>query len=133
MVMQLRNLLNSGQWFGTFAKDKVRQTAELHLRFLDGRMEGWGRDEWGEFLVDGTYDLATEELRWTQLYPEQPRVFCRGFLEPTFVWGVWTTADGKKGTLKLLPANSQTGNAPRFDRDSDSRDDWPLEPPGYDN
>jgi hypothetical protein len=70
---------------------------ELRLTFAAGTMTGEGRDPVAQFVIDGTYDPASGECRFTKTYPGRHAVRYAGFNEGKGIWGTWTLESEKGG------------------------------------
>jgi uncharacterized tellurite resistance protein B-like protein len=59
-------------WHGHFKydypKDPVEYPTSAALMFLNGRIQGQGRDEDGAFVVDGVYDPGSGRSSWRKVY-----------------------------------------------------------------
>jgi hypothetical protein len=78
----------SGPWTGFFQVDGQKVPQDLELTFGDGVLRGGGWDARGEFVVRGSYDLDSREVRLTKKYDDH-KVSCRGFLDGKGIWGTW--------------------------------------------
>jgi len=81
----------SGSWTGFFMQPMLpgRQRMKLKLSFDEGSMRGRGSDRFGSFTIDGEYDRATGECRWTKTYVGKHSVTYVGRNEGQGIWGVW--------------------------------------------
>jgi hypothetical protein len=81
----------SGAWTGFFQQSWLpgRHPTDLTITFRDGRMWGEGSDWVGPYTVDGTYDVADGNCRWTKQYLGKHAVSYLGTAEGTGVWGAW--------------------------------------------
>lgn len=86
----------SGPWVGFFQVQGVRVHQDLELTFRDGVLRGGGWDVAGDFLVRGSYQLDSGEVRLTKKY-DGYKVTCRGFLDGSGIWGTWQ-AERRRGS-----------------------------------
>jgi hypothetical protein len=79
----------SGPWTGYYQQGGRRHEQHLELAFADGSVRGDGGDAIGAFVIRGSYDLASREVRWTKQYLGAHVVAYRGFREGRGIWGTW--------------------------------------------
>ncbi len=93
----------SGPWTGYLQQDGRRIAQDLELTFDDGVLRGAGWDSDGEFVIKGSYDPATREVRWTKKVEGQPNVYFRGFREGVGIWGTYRGANGVGSGFHVWP------------------------------
>jgi hypothetical protein len=81
----------SGPWTGFFLQRGYpgKQMMDLRLTFLNGNLNGEGRDWVGEFAVKGRYDVLDGKCYWTKKYVGKHDVFYAGYNEGKGIWGGW--------------------------------------------
>ena len=81
----------SGAWTGFFLQHWMpgRHKTEVDLFWQNGKVTGDGYDRVGPYTIDGTYDVATGECRWTKQYTGKHTVYYRGVNDGRGIWGVW--------------------------------------------
>ena len=77
----------SGPWTGYWQRGRKKVPQDLELTFADGVVRGAGWDAEGEFVIKGSYDEASGEVRWTRKYADRASVRCRGFRDGRGIWG----------------------------------------------
>src|SRR5215510_10718144 len=83
----------SGLWSGyyLYGYAGVKHRMKLSLMFTqDGIIRGEGIDDVAPFLIDGFFDAATSEARWTKAYIGRHSVEYRGFYDQRTICGDWT-------------------------------------------
>jgi hypothetical protein len=103
----------SGRWVGFFVQKELppgRHPTELFLKFSQGLLSGEGRDRFGEFTVQGLYNLADGRCHWTKQYTGKDAVLYDGFNEGRGIWGTWHIAAtpqnvALKGGFHIWPDN----------------------------
>lgn len=91
----------SGRWTGFFTDKRLpgKHAMDLMLTFSEAKMTGSGRDRVGEFVIDGTYQLADGLCLFVKKYVGKHTVGYRGFNEGKGIWGAWElTMYGIKAT-----------------------------------
>lgn len=106
----------SGPWTGFYQyKDGKRGSMDLTLRFSNGRMDGAGNDELGQFLIAGTYNEDSKEARWIKSYPAKHSIDYRGFREGPLpgIWGTWQIGPEWSGGFHIWPLGQPTSEDER--------------------
>lgn len=93
----------SGPWTGFFLVEGSKVPVDLELTFDGGVMRGGGWDLRGQFVVRGSYELDSREVRWTRRYDDGTRLTGRGFREGKGIWGTWRRRDGGTGGFHIWP------------------------------
>lgn len=97
----------SGPWEGFFLQPmlrKGRSWMELSLTFRAGVMTGEGRDQVGEFVVRGRYNLDDGKCWWAKRYLGKHDVHYNGYNEGKGIWGLWElTAPPWRGGFHIWP------------------------------
>jgi hypothetical protein len=96
-------LFPSGPWTGYYQEQGSKHVQDLELTFRDGVLTGGGWDSVGDFIVKGSYDEATREVRWTKKYAAAPSVYYRGFREGKGIWGTWQTPKHPQSGFHIWP------------------------------
>jgi hypothetical protein len=96
----------SGAWTGYHQQAGRKIAQDLELTFADGVVRGAGWDTVGEFVVKGSYDEASGEVRWTKKYTDGHAVACRGFREGRGIWGTWRMRGAKGSGFHIWPVGS---------------------------
>ena len=78
----------------------------LTLSFSGGRVAGHGQDQYGPFIILGSFDSAAGECQWTKTYSPERMVTYRGFSEADGVWGTWEI-EGVRGGGFQIQRNKQ--------------------------
>ncbi|MFQ3587092.1 MAG: hypothetical protein SNJ74_00340 [Fimbriimonadaceae bacterium] len=108
----------SGPWTGLSIQHKRRLTERMQLRLGDNRIHGTGSDVDGDFVVDGTYDPATESVhivrRYTRVtWPVYGATFAlydyRGTWDGQMISGNWRQRDEytNGGPFEMWPDREQ--------------------------
>jgi hypothetical protein len=86
----------SGKWVGYFLDRRIpgRHHMEMTLTFVDGRIDGVGRDFVGSFTFDGVYDLVDGRCTWVKQYIGAHFIDYGGFAEERGIWGTWDLRQG---------------------------------------
>lgn len=79
----------SGPWTGYYQFEGRRLPHDFELTFDEGVIRGGGWDGVGEFVVKGSYDAESGEVRWTKIYSDTHKVTFRGYREDNGIWGTW--------------------------------------------
>ncbi|MFM7130344.1 MAG: hypothetical protein ACKO0V_13415 [bacterium] len=82
----------TGAWDGFFLMKQTgmkRHMMELILRFVNGQMNGMGRDYVGRFLVRGEYSVKTGKCSWKKSYIKKHDVIYEGYNEGRGIFGKW--------------------------------------------
>ncbi len=82
---------------------------DLHLTFAQGRLNGEGTDDIGQFIIRGRYDSGTRECYWTKTYIGSHDVFYRGFREGKGIWGTWEITIQFHGGFHIWPRRAGEG------------------------
>jgi hypothetical protein len=82
---------------------------DLHLTFVEGRIQGDGNDDVGLFLIRGQFDAANRECYWTKTYPGSHEVYYRGFREGKGIWGKWEINLLAHGGFHIWPKSVSEG------------------------
>lgn len=99
----------SGPWTGffTYNHSPEKTRTDLILEFTNGRITGEGNDWVGPFVIDGNYDVQTNECYWLKLYVGQHSVFYRGFREGKGIWGTWEISNNWRGGFHIWPVTEE--------------------------
>lgn len=94
----------SGPWSGfyVYARYADFHRQSMDLTFRQGRMTGRGRDDIGDFVISGGYDLATRKTWWTKTYPGSHSVSYSGVQTGRTIQGDWST-QGLRGGFTIWP------------------------------
>ena len=95
----------SGPWVGFWTQAGWgKQQMSLSLAFLDGRVEGQGRDIVGVFDFNGLYDLKSGRVVMTKQYERAHCVAYDGANQDDgmWLWGVWSLRS-RRGGWHLWP------------------------------
>ena len=103
----------SGEWTGFFLQPRYysgRVKMSLTLTYKDGSLKGEGVDCVGDFVMRGTYDLASGEVIIHKRYLRANDVYYRGFAEPKHkgIWGVWQIRSDDRGGWHIWPKSQGT-------------------------
>jgi hypothetical protein len=96
----------SGAWTGFYQQTGRRYSQDMELTFDGGVVRGAGWDNLGEFVIKGSYDLESREVRWTKLYVGKHRVYYRGFREGKGIWGTWRMPGQKRAGFHVWPVHA---------------------------
>lgn len=101
-------LFPSGPWTGFYNyRPGDRHRMDLHLTFENGRIDGFGVDDIGRFLIRGRYDPDALECWWTKSYVGGHDVFYRGFREGRGIWGTWEITAFDHGGFHIWPRTDE--------------------------
>jgi hypothetical protein len=95
----------SGPWSGYYLYGYAgrKHYMKLSLAFtLDGNIHGDGIDDVAPFAIDGFFDSATNQARWTKAYVGRHRVEYCGFFDRRTICGDWTLP-GVTGAFWIWP------------------------------
>jgi hypothetical protein len=76
---------------------------EMHLEFSRGNLHGEGKDDVGQFLIKGRYDVPALQCYWTKSYLGAHDVSYRGFREGKGIWGTWEITPACHGGFQIWP------------------------------
>ena len=93
----------SGEWVGFYVDHGSNHRQEMHLSFADGRMQGAGADAVGPFVIRGTYDPESKDVRWVKTYSGQHSVYYKGYREVKGIWGMWEIPPGATDGFHIWP------------------------------
>lgn len=95
----------SGPWTGFFLQPRMpgKHWMELSITFLDGIMNGEGRDRVGLFRVKGRYQVEDGRCWWTKTYLGKHSLAYQGYNEGKGIWGTWEENPGNKGGFRIWP------------------------------
>lgn len=100
----------SGPWTGYWVAAGCRFRQDLVLRFSDRVMRGEGIDTIGRFVVEGSYDPESREVRWRKAYVGHHAVEYCGYREGRGIWGTWDCT-GRKGGFHIWPREDLQGDS----------------------
>src|ERR1041385_1646104 len=114
----------SGPWVGFWLQRGLtgRQwMRDLYLRFANGRVEGYGADCIGVFIVHGHYDLKDGKLTLYKAYLGSHTVIYRGENENDgmWVWGIWEIRSFDRGGFHIWPKNQSDPTQRRLKEELD--------------
>lgn len=111
----------SGPWVGFFLQPGKpgRHMMELHLTFLDGKIQGEGRDRIGAFLIRGRFLSEDGSCWWTKSYIGLHEVHYKGFNEGQGIWGLWEIDQRWKGGFHIWPEGMEDPTTPRSKASAD--------------
>ena len=82
---------------------------KLDLLFShDGKIIGDGIDDVGQFIIDGVFDSASLEARWTKQYVGRHSVEYSGRYDQRSIVGSWNLR-GFTGGFRIWPGESAEG------------------------
>jgi hypothetical protein len=85
----------SGPWSGYYLYGQADSKHRMHLGLIfsaDGKIWGDGIDDIAPFMINGTFDVATNQARWTKSYIGKHSVEYHGFYDQRSICGNWTIA-----------------------------------------
>ena len=101
----------SGPWTGFYQYQGRRLPHDFELTFDNGVIRGGGWDGVGEFVIKGSYDLESREVRWTKIYSNDHKLLYRGFREGKGIWGTWDSDELQGSGFHIWPLAEQDGPA----------------------
>jgi len=106
----------SGPWTGFYLQRERpgRHWMELHLTFQSGTMTGEGRDEIGEFVIRGRYQIEDGACHWSKRYVGRHDVAYQGYNEGKGIWGIWEIPPHWKGGFYIWPEEMGDPTAPHL-------------------
>lgn len=90
----------SGPWSGYYTYGPANSKHRMHLQLVfapDGNVSGDGIDDIALFTIDGVFDIATNQARWTKSYVGMHSVDYHGFYDQRSICGNWTLMMGTGG------------------------------------
>jgi hypothetical protein len=97
----------SGQWTGYYlhGHEGPKHRMRLSLAFTrDGKIRGEGVDDIAPFLIDGSFDGSTREVKWAKAYVGMHTVEYSGIHSERAICGNWTLM-GLIGGFWIWPGN----------------------------
>lgn len=74
---------------------------KLTISFAGGRVAGHGQDQYGPFIVLGSFNASEGECQWTKTYSPERMVVYRGFSDADGIWGTWEIEGVRGGGFQL--------------------------------
>jgi len=96
-------LYPSGEWVGYYTYDGKPHLLPMHLtlNFSQGRIQGAGIDNPGQFVVEGTYDESSRAA-WLKRYVEKHSVRYEGMYSDGEILGSWSLTQITQGRTAPL-------------------------------
>jgi hypothetical protein len=110
----------SGDWGGFLVLEGTRWPMELQFYFSGGRLKGQGVDEWGPFLLQGTYRTQDGRTSWIKRYIRAHAVQYAGLAEEgRGMQGYWAM-ETQFGEFQVWPEKHPTARPQKVDQTSRS-------------
>jgi hypothetical protein len=118
----------SGPWVGFWLQRGLtgRQwMRDIHLRFYNDKVEGYGADVIGAFVIHGYYELNRGKVTLYKAYLGSHTVVYSGQNEGDglWVWGVWEIRNVDRGGFHIWPK----GKGDPTQRRLEAQNDAPVE------
>ncbi len=123
----------SGPWLGFWLQKSCRGRQwmrDLHLRFAQSKIEGYGADCIGAFVIHGHYDLKTGKATLYKAYLGSHTVLYIGQNENDglWLWGVWEIRGVDRGGFHIWPKGQPDPTQRRLSEEKDiPLIEWVLE------